>query len=207
MADPEAPNQPPAEEAGAAAPGARQARPAAAREPAVPPGKREPAKPSTLALQAALASAWEGIAYEQAINFGDLEVALAPGDLVEACRRAKTHPALAFDYLMLVSGTDFETYLEVVYHLYSYRHHHGLTIKTRPQDYERPAVPSVTSVWPGANWHERETAEMLGIDFPGHPDLRPLLLEEGVTERPLRKSHPLVEPYADRPGIVTGPGA
>jgi len=72
-------------------------------------------------------------------------------------------------------------------------------------DYEHPSVSSVTPLWKGADWHERETAEMLGIDFPGHPNLVPLLLEEGVDERPLRKSHPLVPIFADRPGVVTRP--
>ena len=181
--------------------------PPPAKAQVIPPGQRDAAKPSALALQAALATAWDGLAYAEAINFGDLEVALAPADVFEACRRAQTDTALACDYLMLLTGTDFEAYFEVVYHLYSYRHRHRLTIKARIDDYEHPSVASVTPLWPGAAWHERETREMLGIDFPGNTDLRPLLLDDDVDEYPLRKSHKLVEPYADRPGVVMGPGA
>ncbi|MSQ10212.1 MAG: NADH-quinone oxidoreductase subunit C [Dehalococcoidia bacterium] len=181
--------------------------PPAVKAPVIPPGQRDAAKASAVALQAGLATAWEGIGYTEAINFGDLEVTLAPADVFEACRRAQTHPALACDYLMLLTGTDFETYFEVIYHLYSYGHRHRLTIKARIDDYEHPAVASVTPLWPAAAWHERETREMLGIDFPGNADLRPLLLDDDVDEYPLRKSHKLVEPYADRPGVVMGPGA
>lgn len=180
---------------------------APAKAQVIPPGERDPAKPSAIALQAALVSAWEGIAYTEAINFGDLEVTVAPEDLFEACRRAQSDPALACDYLMLLTGTDFETAFELVYHLYSYRHHHRLTLKVRIEDYDQPSVASVVSLWPGAAWHERETREMLGIDFPGNPDLRPLLLDDDVDEYPLRRSHKLMELYAERPGLVTGPGA
>ena len=203
MAEPEQQDQPAAAEQ--AQPEA--AAPAAKAAPPPPPGQREPAKPEAAALQAALAVAWEGVAYTEAINFGDLEVAVAPDAVYEACRRCKTVPALGFDALMLVTGVDYETAFDVLYHLYSSRHHHRLTIRTRLEDYEHAAVASVTPLWPAADWHERETAEMLGIDFPGHPNLVPLLLEEGVDERPLRKSHGLVELYSDRPGIVMEPQA
>jgi len=154
----------------------------------------------------ALATALDGIAYTETVNFGDLEVTLAPYDVYEACRRCKVGASLAFDSLQMVTGTDFETWFEVVYHLYSYRHHHRLTLRTKLDDYEHAALPSVTPLWPAADWHERETAEMLGIDFPGHPHLVPLLLDDDTAERPLRKSHALVQPFADRPGIVMEPG-
>jgi NADH-quinone oxidoreductase subunit C len=82
--------------------------------------------------------------------------------------------------------------LEVVYHLYSFKHAHNVTIKTLlPSD--DPQVATVTTVWSGALWHERETHEMFGIVFQGHPDLRPLLLEEDMGYYPLLKSHPLAE--------------
>ena len=199
------------EAAGAQAPAEEQPqRPAAAArprpgQPAGPPiGEREPPKPSAEALSTTLKEVWEGIPYDQKFNYGDLEVAIQPGDLLEACRRCKSDPRLSMDYLMCISGTDYESYFEVVYHLYSYRDHRRLMIRTK-LDYEHPSVSSVTPLWKGADWHERETAEMLGIDFPGHPNLVPLLLEEGIDERPLRKSHPLVPIFADRPGVVTRP--
>ncbi|MBI2886409.1 MAG: NADH-quinone oxidoreductase subunit C [Chloroflexi bacterium] len=156
-------------------------------------------------MAADLAQAWEGIAFEQRFNFSDLEVTIAPQDVLEACRRCKGDSRLSFDWLMCLSGVDCETHFEVVYHLYSYRDHRRLTIRARLEDRDNPAVASVVSVWKGADWHEREAAEMFGIDFPGHPNLTPLLLEEGVEERPLLKSQPLVPIFADRPGVVQQP--
>jgi NADH-quinone oxidoreductase subunit C len=78
---------------------------------------------------------------------------------------------------------------EVVYHLYSFRENRRLRLKTRAGEGE--AVPSVTAVWRGADWPEREAHEMLGVDFSGHPDLAPLLLWEGFAGHPLRKDFPL----------------
>jgi NADH-quinone oxidoreductase subunit C len=95
--------------------------------------------------------------------------------------------------------------LEVVYHLYSYTHKHNVTVKTRlPQEEAR--VPSVTSVWKGADWHEREAAEMFGIVFEGHPNLVPLLLPEDMTDHhPLRKDNPLAE-IEEWQGVRAGVG-
>ena len=116
------------------------------------------------------------------------------GDLLRVMRAAKDDPRLDFKYLRCLSGVDhMEGGLEVVYHLYSYTHKHNVTIKTRlPQEGAR--LPSVTSVWRGANWHEREAAEMFGLFFEGHPNLVPLLLPEDMTDHhPLRKDNPLAE--------------
>lgn len=181
-----------------AAPAARPGQP----PPGPPPGEREPHKPGAEDLAAVIEQTWANLPHEAKFNFGDLELSLAPEHITEACTRARKD--LSFDYFMSLTGTDYESYLEVVYHLYSYRDHRRLTLRAK-LDPEKPAIPSVTGIWRGADWHEREAAEMLGIEFPGHPDPRPLLLEEGVDERPLRKSHPLVPIYEDRPGIVQRP--
>jgi len=108
-------------------------------------------------------------------------------------RAAKDDPRLAFDYLRCLSGIDqMEQGLEVAYNLYSFKHAHNVTIKT-VLPAEDPQVPTVSSVWNGALWHEREAHEMFGIVFQGNPDLRPLLLEEDLGYHPLLKSHPLAE--------------
>ena len=132
---------------------------------------------------------------EFAANQGVLDVILtvAREGIPRVMRAAKDDPRLAFDYLRCLSGVDqMEQGLEVVYHLYSFKHAHNVTIKTLlPAD--DPQVATVTSVWNAALWHEREAHEMFGIVFQGHPDLRPLLLEEGLGYYPLLKSHPLAE--------------
>jgi NADH:ubiquinone oxidoreductase subunit C len=107
-------------------------------------------------------------------------------------RAAKEDGRLAFDFLRSLSGVDHLEELEVVYHLYSYKLGHSVAVKVRcpPDD---PHLPSVSHLWQTANWHEREAAEMFGFVFDGHPDLRPLLTEEGLGYYPLRKTHPLAE--------------
>lgn len=99
---------------------------------------------------------------------------------------------LAFDYLRCQSGVDYLTELESVYHLYSFKNKHSLAVKARCP-YSDPHMPTVSHLWAAANWHERETHEMFGMVFDGHPDLRPLLTEEGLGYYPLLKSHPLAE--------------
>jgi NADH-quinone oxidoreductase subunit C len=99
---------------------------------------------------------------------------------------------LKFDYLRCQGGVDYITELESVYHLYSFTHKHALAVKVRCPA-EDTHIPTVSDLWAAANWHERETHEMYGIVFDGHPDLRPLLTEEGMGYYPLLKSHPLAE--------------
>jgi len=138
----------------------------------------------------------------------DIILTVARGDVSRFLRAAKDDPRLDFKYLRCLSGVDYmEDGLEVVYHLYSYTHRHNVTVKTRvPQD--DPRVASVTSIWRGADWHEREAAEMFGIFFEGHPNLVPLLLPEDMTDHhPLRKDNPLAEIeewQAERAGLAAG---
>jgi NADH:ubiquinone oxidoreductase subunit C len=124
----------------------------------------------------------------------DVIIMIARDDVPRVLRTAKEDPRLDFKYLRCLSGVDqMEEGLEVVYHLYSFTHKHNVTIKTRvPQ--EDPRLASVTSIWKGADWHEREAAEMFGLVFEGHPNLVPLLLPEDMTDHhPLRKDNPLAE--------------
>ncbi|MFQ6132054.1 MAG: NADH-quinone oxidoreductase subunit C [Armatimonadota bacterium] len=108
--------------------------------------------------------------------------------VLDVCRWLRTHQEAQCDYLACLSGVDREEAIEVVYHAYSLRHHHMIVIKTSaPKD--DCWLPSVTPVWKAANWHERETAEMFGVRFRGHPDPRYLLLPEGWRGHPLRKDY------------------
>jgi len=99
----------------------------------------------------------------------------------------RDEPSLGFDHLLLISSLDNgDGTLSIVYHLESMRNNHQLVIKVTVQA-EAASVPSVTSVWAHANWHEREAWDMMGIRFEGHPDLRRMLLDEDYPGHPLRK--------------------
>lgn len=127
-------------------------------------------------------------------------------DIYRVLKTAKEDHRLAFDYLRNLCGVDQrERGLEVVYHLYSFKYGHNVTIKTiAPLD--DPHIPSATSIWKAADWHEREAAEMYGFVFDGHPNLVPLLLEEGLGYYPLRKEHPLAE-IEEHQSALVGEGA
>ena len=96
-------------------------------------------------------------------------------------------PALAFDFLSSLTAVDYLDYFEVVYHLTSLSHNHAAVLKTRTYGRTAPAVPSVVSVWRGAEFQEREAWDLLGVRFEGHPDLRRILMWEGFPGHPLRK--------------------
>ncbi|WP_159885367.1 NADH-quinone oxidoreductase subunit C [Paenibacillus puerhi] len=118
---------------------------------------------------------------------------LSPEAWPAAAEMLKTHPELRLNYLRNVSGVDMETHMEVVYHLISLesKREYGVRVKT---DREAPSVPSVTSVWPTANWNEREIYDLFGIDFPGHPDLRRIMMADDWVGHPLRKDYEPLDP-------------
>ncbi len=110
--------------------------------------------------------------------------------IAEVAAFCKAEPALCFDNLMCLSGVDYPKQtpprMEVVYHLFSYRHRHSFALKVQlPR--ENPAVPTVESVWGVANWHEREAWDLFGIVFTGHSDMRRILLPDDWEGHPLRK--------------------
>lgn len=108
---------------------------------------------------------------------------------------------LGFDLLVSISGVDMLDHLETVYHLRSIARGQLLQIKVRV-DHEKPEVDSVVSVWPTANWLERETYDMYGIKFTGHPDLRRMLLDDDFEGYPLLKSFHQV-PMTVKPRATT----
>lgn len=108
---------------------------------------------------------------------------------------------LGFDLLSCVSGVDMLDHLETVYHLRSTTRNQLLQLKVRI-DSEHPEVNSIVSVWPTANWLERETYDLFGIRFTGHPDLRRMLLDDDFDGYPLLKSfHPV--PVTTKPRATT----
>lgn len=111
---------------------------------------------------------------------------------------------LSFDYLVDHSGLDNmgeDPRYGVVYELYSYKHGCHLRVKAGVDEAERE-VPSVVDLWPTANWHERETFDMLGITFTNHPDLRRILMWDGFPFFPLRKDFPLAGKPSEMPDVA-----
>jgi NADH-quinone oxidoreductase subunit C len=100
-----------------------------------------------------------------------------------------------FDLLVDVTAIDWAEGVSprftVVYHLFSTTRHDYIRVATDCPSDESPAVATVVSLWAGANWHERETYDMFGITFTGHPDLRRILMWDGYPHFPLRKEFPL----------------
>ena len=115
--------------------------------------------------------------------------------------------ALAFDLLVMVTGTHYtekkdaktqavtrEQHFEVIWHLRSIRHRSLIAVKAR-LPYADPTVDSVADLWPAADWHERETFDLLGIVFKGHPNLRRILLPDDWEGHPLRKDYAYPKEY------------
>jgi NADH-quinone oxidoreductase subunit C len=124
----------------------------------------------------------------------------------DVCRFLRDDPAVACEYCDFTTGVDFgpEGGFEVVTHLFSIRHRHNVRIKVK-LPYDEPVCPTVSDLFPTSNWHERETREMFGIRFDGHPKPVKLLLSEPFEGQPLRKDFPLMSREAKPwPGAVEG---
>lgn len=126
---------------------------------------------------------------------------LPAANLVEAMTHLRD--AHGFDILVDVTGIDWdkeEPRFSAVYHLLSTRAQTYVRVVTPCEEVDdEPRVPSLVSIWPAANWHERETYDMLGIRFEGHPDMRRILMWDGYPHFPLRKEFPLAGIDTDLP--------
>lgn len=116
-------------------------------------------------------------------------LSVKPEDIEEICTIARSSVSIDCDYLRCLSVVDYGDNLEVNYHLFSLTKRHKLLIKCSVIA-ENPVIPSVTSVWRGADWFEREGHDLFGVEFVGHPNLSPLLLYEGFEGHPGLKSYP-----------------
>jgi NADH-quinone oxidoreductase subunit C len=121
------------------------------------------------------------------IEVGADSLLLKADQLLAVAEYLNTAPDLDFDYLNHVTGVDYYDYFEVVYQLTSLKHNHGLVLKVRCYDREKPTLPSVVGIWRSADFQEREIFDLLGISFEGHPNLRHIVLWEGFEGHPLRK--------------------
>lgn len=130
---------------------------------------------------------------------GEVTVTVPRESIVDVCWVLKTKHG--FDLLADLCGADRgveeDPRFEVNYHLFSTKHHNRLRLKVLLSE-DEPNVKSVVSVWKTANWHERETYDLVGVIFDGHPDLRRILLPSDFDGHALRKDYPLrgYEPYS-----------
>jgi len=123
------------------------------------------------------------------IEAGDTSVVVKPAPLFEVAQFLKTTPGLDFDYLTAITAVDYYDHFEVVYQLTSLQHNHSLVVKTRCYGRDKPTLPSVVSLWRGADFQEREIYDLMGISFVGHPNLKHIVLWEGFDGHPLRKDY------------------
>ena len=134
---------------------------------------------------------------------GEITLRLTDAErIADVCEHAKSE--LGCDFLLDITSID--NYGEdprwtVVYHLYGMGHHCHLRLKTDVSE-EKSELPTVTAVWAGADWHEREIYDMMGIRFRGHPDLRRILMWEGYPYFPLRKDFPLAGKPSEMPDVA-----
>ena len=129
---------------------------------------------------------------ESSDALGEAVVRIRPERYRELIQTLRDDADLAMDYLDFVSAVDWgERGFDVVVQLWSVRHRHGVRVKVScgPED---PSVPTISDLYPAANWHERETWELFGIRFDGHPQLVKLLLPEQFEGHPLRKDFKLM---------------
>jgi len=128
-------------------------------------------------------------------QFGDDTAIVAPGSWKAICTFLRNDAQMSFDMFVDLCGVDYPTRtprIEVVLHLYSIARRHRIRLKTAvgDEDLEGCEVDSVTDLWPGADWFEREVYDLIGVRFKGHPDLRRILMYPEFEGHPLLKDYP-----------------
>jgi NADH-quinone oxidoreductase subunit C len=139
-----------------------------------------------------LASALAGAVTDQHVAYGELTIATAVPDIVKVMTFLRDDERCQFWSFIDVTAVDWpsrERRFDVVYHLLSPKLNHRIRVKMEVAENE--LVPSIIGVFPGADWFERETYDLYGILFTGHPDMRRLLTDYGFEGHPLRKDFPL----------------
>jgi len=187
----------PAKPAGAAA--APKAAPHPPPAPAPPTGPTEPPPPADMAvpvfittLQSAVPNSVSLVSY----YVGDWTIVVPLEQMTAALTHLRDAPDAAFDFCSDVTASDWpprkEARFDLIYCLYSTRHRQRVRVKVRAG--EHSPVPSVTAIWPAANWLEREVYDMFGVNFTGHPDRRRILMPDDWQGFPQRKDYPLEGP-------------
>jgi NADH-quinone oxidoreductase subunit C len=131
---------------------------------------------------------------------GEVTIVVKAGDYLAAAQTLRDDPRLAFEQLVDLCGVDYSTFgdgtwdgarFAAVSHLLSLTHNWRVRLRTFAPDDAFPVVPSLTGLWPAANWYEREAFDLFGIMFTGHADLRRILTDYGFVGHPFRKDFPI----------------
>lgn len=109
--------------------------------------------------------------------------------LLTVANYLKDTPGLDFDFLSYITAVDYYDYFEVVYYLTSLGHNHSLVMKTRRYGRDNLSLPSVVSLWRGADFQEREIYDLFGISFDGHPNMKRIFLWDSFKGNPLRRDY------------------
>jgi NADH-quinone oxidoreductase subunit C len=146
---------------------------------------------------------------ELLLAYDELTLTVSMDRWVSACEALRDTPSLCFEQCLDLCGVDYSTYAmgkegqpeasrpdfparyAVVIHLMSIKHNWRLRVRAWVTDNEFPVLPSLTNVWPSANWYEREAFDLFGVVFEGHPDLRRILTDYGFIGHPFRKDFPV----------------
>ena len=124
-------------------------------------------------------------AYEEGGQW--LTINIEPAEWLAFAKQLRNDISLNFDFLFCLTCIDWKTHLTMVYHLTSTTYRHNIVVKAKLH-FDNPEIASVTSIWKTADFHERETYEMFGVNFLNHPDLRLLILPDGWEgKNPMRK--------------------
>jgi NADH-quinone oxidoreductase subunit C len=131
---------------------------------------------------------------------GEITITVSAQHYLDVARRLHANPALKFEQLIDLCGVDYSSYRNapwdgprycVVSHLLSVTHNWRVRLKVFAPDDDVPVLPSVTEIWNGANWFEREAFDLYGVIFDGHVDLRRILTDYGFIGHPMRKDFPV----------------
>ena len=123
------------------------------------------------------------------IETADTAILINSESLLDVATFLRDTPDLEFDYLAHITAVDYYDYFEVIYQLASIKHNHSLLLKTRCYGRDNLSLPSVVSLWRGADYQEREIYDLMGIAFEGHPNMKRIVLWSGFEGHPLRKDY------------------
>jgi NADH-quinone oxidoreductase subunit C len=135
------------------------------------------------------------------VNVGEITIECKAADLLEVSAMLRDTAALKFEQLIDLCGVDYAEYGEgtwdglrfaTVYHFLSISLNHRVRLKVFSVDDDFPVLPTLVELWPVANWFERESFDLYGIMYEGHPDLRRLLTDYGFVGHPFRKDFPMI---------------